>query len=619
MAWRRARQAIFLTIITLLASCGDQNLLMSLRREGSDIKVNSLPNGRVLTVGQPLPLNITAQDTGKLKDLEIEVTLTSPTGEKAWHDRRAVPALNEDFSLQPSDLPTGQYKLDIVVYSAGEVAQKKTSTFFVVGEGWRIAGIKSYPPVITSTAQVLLKAELELPSEADPYLRWSWKGKAFSTGLLSKGTGQTLWTAPPDEGVYTIRLELFPSTPAAGTDFPFSSSLSMTTDVYVSSGGKSDKKYLGADSSYLSLLYLQASLEDTGTGAKKAGKPEAVPIGSPEVVAVDEGFGYRLEGKTGFEIQWLALPMDDGVLRPFTVSVGVTFEDFKTDNAVFKAATSDESFSIGVSVDEKTRIPIAVLAGGKPEELTIPWEGQELDKDARHLLSLSIVPQAKTLSAQWFLDGQQVSAFTAEYVFPGIKSGGKIVLGGEKGFTGILDEFGIFVRDSQGRPSTDPDLYRRAAGRKYGEKLVLAEGFDGIFLPAGFRSTGKTQLGSGSLSVSAESRIELPAVKIGGDALDFRVELSRDSSKAPVLRFLWEGNELPALEIPVNAESNELRFTFAADGQTVSLPEGWGGKSFTLSKTQVADARLVVGFVNQKEAKGPLIIDQLIALKAKKE
>ena len=67
---------------------------MSLRREGSDIKVNTLPNGKVLTSGQPLPLNISAQDTEKLKDLEIEVTLTSSAGESAWHDRRAVPALN---------------------------------------------------------------------------------------------------------------------------------------------------------------------------------------------------------------------------------------------------------------------------------------------------------------------------------------------------------------------------------------------------------------------------------------------------------------------------------------------------------------------------------------------
>ena len=233
------QKAVILLCLGLIASCGDQSLFMSLNSTISDLQVTTVNDGQVLTDGKGVPLTVSVQDTSKATDLEMEVTLSSPSGATVWHNRQTVPAVNQQLYIQPPSLPSGQYRMDVVIYSSGEVAQKKTSNFFVATGSWRIAGIKSYPPVIGSSGKVLLKADLQYPDGTDPWLRWSYKGKVIQKGLLSKGLGKILWTVPADEGVYTIMLEMFTAAPSADSDYSFPSSISLSTDVYVSTGSQS--------------------------------------------------------------------------------------------------------------------------------------------------------------------------------------------------------------------------------------------------------------------------------------------------------------------------------------------------------------------------------------------
>jgi hypothetical protein len=266
---------------------------MSPKPETADLQITSAADGQVFASGTTIPLMVSAQDTTKSHDTEIEVTLAKPSGESLWHSRSAA-ALNEQSPITlPAGLAAGLYRLDLVLYSAGEVVQKKSIPFFVAADGWKIAGIRSFPPVITSAATVMLKAELQIPEGANPYLRWSWKGKVIQKGMLAAGLGQILWDAPAEGGVYTITLELFPSAPAADSDFQFSSSLSLSTDIIVSGAATQARGRLGPASSFASLLPLQGSLADVGAGARKVGKTRALPVGSPEVVSLENGFGYN--------------------------------------------------------------------------------------------------------------------------------------------------------------------------------------------------------------------------------------------------------------------------------------------------------------------------------------
>ena len=615
---RIARTVPLLFLFAFLAACGDQSLFMSMKSDTADLQITSIADGQVLSPGTPVPLLIRAENTGKSRDVEIEVTLTSAAGQSVWHNRAAA-TLNEQAPIAlPADLPLGLYRLDLVLYSSGEVAQKKSASFFVAGGSFKITGIKSFPPVTTATASVMLKAELAIPVEADPYLRWSWKGKVIAKGTLGKGFGQVIWAAPSDEGVYTITLELFPSSPPAGSDFSFTSSLLLSTDIFVSAGTSLGKSDLGPESSYLSLLHMQANLTDAGTGAKKMGKAQALPVGAPEIVPLEDGFGYRLNGSSGIQVLWLTLPIDGGVLKPFTVSLGVMFEDLDDANGILTAAAADGSVSLVIFMDPSTHAPQARLSAGGAGAVLLPWSGPGLSKKQRYLLSLSVVPRGQDIVAQWFLDGVQVSLSHVPSRVPGAKQEGTTVIGGEKGFKGIVDEFGVYYRDAEGRPSPDPDQYLRAQTIKLGSNLVLAEGFDGIFLSTGFALEGSGQVSAGSLALPPGTVLDLPPLKTEGSSIGVNVDLAPGSARSATLLAQWEGSSERPLQYPLSADAAGLRFRIGADGQAILVPAGTAEKTLSLPKPPEAGANLLLKISNPPDAGSAVVIDQLLAVKDRK-
>jgi hypothetical protein len=587
---------------------------MSPKTDAADLQITSAPDGQIFAPGKSLPLMITAQDATKSRDAEIDVTLATPAGESLWHSRTAA-ALNEQSPITlPAGLTAGQYRLDLVLYSAGEVVQKKSTAFFVAGEGWKITGIRSFPPVITSAATVMLKTELQIPDGSNPYLRWSWKGKVIQKGMLSEGLGQILWDVPGESGVYTITVELFPSAPLAGSDFPFTSSLSLSTDIVVSGGPEpAARGRLGPASSFTSLLRLQASLADSGAGAKKTGREKAQPIGSPEVVSLENGFGYRLDGSTGIRIPWLAIPVDAGNLRPFTVSVGVSFDEIGGANNIVAAAASDGSFSLVISMNPQTSAPQAQISSPGAAPLLIPWNAPVLRAKERVLLSLSIVPQPSELAAQCFVDGVQVSSLTARYSFAGMKQEGGITIGGEHGFKGVVDEFGVYAQDAAGRPSTDPDLYSRAQAGTYGARLVLADGFDGITVPNGFSIEGKGRLAAGSVVLAPGALLALPPMRTG-QSLSVTADLSRDSGRTSTLLVQWEGSSAQAVAVPLTADTAGLSFRIASNGLSIAVPSTDGEKKVSLPAPAGSGASLLLKLENPPDAKSDLVIESILAL-----
>ena len=618
--WRSiARKILLFSIPALLAACGDQSLFMSLKNDATDLSINSISDGQIITSGTSLPLLIAADSATKSRDVEIEVTLTSAAGQSVWHNRASA-TVNEQIPIAlPANLAVGMYRLDLVLYSAGEVAQKKSASFFVAGDGWKITGIKSFPPVITAAASVMLKAELQIPPGADAYLRWSWKSKVIAKGALSKGLGQVLWTAPSDVGVYTITLELFPSQPPAGTDFSFTSSLALSTDIFVSGGKTLTAGELGPDSSYLSLLHLQANLADAGAGAKALGQPQAQAIGTPEVVSLEDGFGYRLNGSNGIQVPWLTLPVEGGILKPFTVSVNITLDDIAAGGSLVNASTSDNAASLVISLDADLRVPQARLTAGGIGSVSIPWSGPALTQNQRYLLSLSIIPQGGTLSAQWFLDGLQISQGSYSFSLPGIKAQGATLIGGNNGFKGVVDEFGVYYRDPAGRPSTDPDQFLRAQTAKIGAGLVLANGFDGMYLPEGFALEGNGQQAAGFLTLTPGAVLDLPAVKLGGSPLTVSAFLGSGSSGAAVLQVLWEGSPQAPVLVPLTADGARiLRFRLAADGSSLLLPAAGGEKTLALPKPPAAGGNLMLKIGNPSDAASALVLDSLLVVKDRK-
>jgi hypothetical protein len=144
-------------------------------------------------------------------------------------------------------------------------------------------------------------------------------------------------------------------------------------------------------------------------------------------------------------------------------------------------------------------------------------------------ITLSLVPANGAIELLWFMNGR-LSLIDSLAVNPTVSSPvGTSTIAGAGGFTGLIDEFGVYYRDSAGKSTTDPEVYRRSMTDEYGSNLVFAEGFDGINLPSDLildSQIVRSQLIDGSLSLNPNQSVELPNLPIGEDDLTIDVALS---------------------------------------------------------------------------------------------
>ncbi|MCX7028801.1 MAG: hypothetical protein NTU62_01620 [Spirochaetes bacterium] len=607
---RFAAFSLLLFLALALLSCGGDGLTLFPRSAASDLSIVGPEDGSVLTSAQPLALQIGTADPAGHPDLEVQVTLLSATGDSVWEQRFTSPALNEDLGLQLPDLPVGQYRIEVVVFQDGTQVERHTATIFAVRERPRIAGIASFPPLITASSPVLLSAEITADAGSDPWLRWTWRGKTIAQGSSSSGTAAVLWKAPADDGVYTVTLELFPVAPPAGPGFSFRSSIVMSTDIYVSAAGATARDELGPASSYLSLFHLQADLADAAAAARNLERA-AIPIGSPRIVPVGDGFGYHLEGGAGFRVPWPVLPVEDGNLAPFTLSAGIRPEQLTGADRIVTATAGTLAFTLGLGTDGSPELAIA--APNSPR-LSIPSGAPSLAPGRRYLVSVSVMPRQDGISVRWFVDGRQVSETTASLLLPQTGAEGSAVVGGESGFAAVIDELGVYYRDDAGRPATDPTLFRAAMRKLHGDRLLLADGFDGMFLPTGFIGSGKTALGSGNLTLSPEAAIELPPIRFPAEGFSLELALGGDSERTADVWLSWAGTDAPFVTERLTAESGTLRLQFSLELESVTARTAEGVRSWSIPKAPAEKAGIVLRAACPRGARSPLVIAEIVAL-----
>jgi hypothetical protein len=198
----------------------------------------------------------------------------------------------------------------------------------------------------------------------------------------------------------------------------------------------------------------------------------------------------------------------------------------------------------------------------------------------------------------------------------GLKQDGSITIGGDQGFKGIVDEFGVYTQDPAGRPSTDPDLFSRAQAGRYGSRLMLADGFEGLAVANGFSIGGKGQLTGGAVNLAAGGRLSLPPLRTG-QAIEVTAGLSADSGRSAILLMQWEGSSRQAAAIALAADSQGLTFHIAADGLSVAISSADGEKTVKIPAPGEGGASLLASLENPSDAKSDLVIESVLALTAR--
>ena len=512
--------------------------------------MRSLPEGATVSPGGKVSFVIHGHQD-QAKDLDLEIRIATAAGQSLWSNTMASPPVNEELAVSLPDLDTGFYQLQLQVNSeSGLLMEKKVSFFFAAGRH-AILGVQSFPPAIVPGSQTILKAEFALPAAADPYIRWKEGNTVIAKGLLKEGLDRITWQAPKKEGVYSIQVELFPAPPQAGSgDFPFASSITLSARLYVSSKQTPSDNDLLPEESYYSLFHFNGDLRDTGAQVKNLPEQAAAnaePLGQAQTVPVGDHYGYRLPAGGGLKIPRLILPLQKGRLQPFTLHLTFIPEADGREKSLLELACHDERFRFSLGFDKQNRLTAAIKTAAG--ELVLPSRIEGLEKDKEYALSLSVQPAESSLSVLWFLDGLLTAADTYFITLPELSSEGISLIGGPNGFQATITELGVYYRDEKKRACVDSGVYRRAMQRKHGRALLLAEGFEGGFLPEGFELSGKASLGAGALELGPGASLRTPSVEPGGEAAEVEVGFSLPLAPAAGVSLYWEDSAEPLLTV----------------------------------------------------------------------
>ena len=455
--------------------------------------------------------------------------------------------------IPADDFAPGLYTLDISVESGGRELLREERRAFVVGREFDLDGVRTYPARLNPGAVGVFQTSARGGEEA--WLQWSVDGEVVATGPIGDGLEELNWQAPEREGVYRVKVELFPIPPPSGDRYDFPSALAENADVYVS---RSDSTAASNDSrareSFYSLYRLEGDFRDDGVRIDFDSRDfDGRLFGEPVFRVEGEMLGYQLDGESGFESDGLGVPFVDSSLAPFSLSLDLLPSGRQIGRTLYKTAAADGSFEFRVETDD-SGIPKATLHRNG-EEATTSSAYPMLVPDEPSRISVSVSPGVEYTTVLWFVDGQLASIDQLDIGFPSSPLGesptssartrvvtepdevsildGVTVVGARtNGFVGLVGEVGVYFRDSQERLSTDDGLFRNAMESHFASRLAYAQGFEGLFLPEELETVGRVTVRTGELVLEPGARVHFPAFLFEDEDLIVELELGDDAAEA---------------------------------------------------------------------------------------
>jgi hypothetical protein len=535
-----------------LSACSDLSMFTPSVDESVGVKILSLSEGQMVEEGESIGFIIQTEGQNT-EPVLLEISLIAQSGQSVWSTSISSPLTDEELDLVlPDLLETGQYTIVFTVQGEeGVLEEKKLSFFYVTGQ-YDILGISSYPPTSIARHETLIQADLLYPEGADPYVRWSQGDSVLAAGRVSEGLQSISWVAPKDEGVYSISLEMFPVPPPTGTKFSFSSSLVFTAQLYVATANILTEDELVPEDLYYSLFHLNGTLKNSGLLGRGTTRTEAQLIGQAKLSSEQGVIGYRTGSGAGLFYPLNVLPILQGALSPCTITFKLQAASENKDRSLMAVTNRNGGFQFRIFFDADGQ-PVATFRF-EDTVLHLPSQIPGLEPGKHHRIDLSLVPVDNGLQALWFLDGLQTASVFDAPLPADLAPGGETLIGGDDGFEGIITEMGVYFKDPLDRPSVDPGIYRETMRRKYGRLLILAEGFEGLYLPDPDSwklqpKDAEAYLRGGRLILPASSSLTLPYFELGKEDTSFLVEFFGQIPPGSTIALQWEGTDSPFLVV----------------------------------------------------------------------
>ncbi|TVQ38746.1 MAG: hypothetical protein EA384_08425 [Spirochaetaceae bacterium] len=575
--------ALFLVGLALFSACGDGGLVMPSLPDHGEVGLQTVADGAVVTYGERIDASLQAGPDERAPD-RIEVTFRDAAGEVAAS--RTIVAAEIDRSRLPplaiDELPTGYYTLRFELFRDGRRIGDHQRRLFISTAPFAVAGISAYPPTFMTDSRGILRADLNLPPQADPYIRWSFNGRPISRGLLSAGAGELLLRSPAAEGVYSVELELFPEAPR-DADWGFASQVLQRTDLVVKESPGSADRGFGPPESYYVLLHFAGNTRDSGMRTKLLGgqAAEARESGEVDLRIAHDLFGYYLDGSSGIEFNEVIVPYRAGGFAPFSVALRLVLTEPQSDRVLFQSESADSSFGLQLLLAGEGELQARLYAGELMTAVTTSGAGVRAGRPFD--VNLSLVPRVTDTVLELFVDGEPASGADTALRLPQPAEGvdgqwqrlaGHSVIGGRNGFAGVIDEFGVFFRDERNRPAANTAPFRAAQVRRYGDALIFAEGFESGRLPAALATRGTVRVGKGGVFLDPKGVLVGPqfAHDIGAVTLELSVAADREATYRIDVRSVADG----ALMLSRHRRGTEtvvLHLDRSHEGLTFVIPE----------------------------------------------
>lgn len=301
---------IICTIVLLLfASCNDMYLFED---EHADARASSIKtsfsDGAILAPGSPFRVSVDPALFDQVPLGHLEFSLFDERGASVFGaDYQEELGSGEAIVFDPSPYGIGYRQLMLELFDANERSlETRLLNFFLYDGEISIKSVDLYPAAsVRPSSSALLLADCRGGDSL--YARWSSGGELLSQGLLGSYRNGFVWEAPREEGIYSLRLELFPAAPSSNGDagYDFSSSVWKSVELYVDPSAPGESDTLSSDLYSYLLLHFYGGIEASGSGAK------GLDLEGSARPALQQGvFAYRFEKGSR-----LAAPLPKGAKR----------------------------------------------------------------------------------------------------------------------------------------------------------------------------------------------------------------------------------------------------------------------------------------------------------------
>ncbi|MCK5152808.1 MAG: hypothetical protein KAQ93_00490 [Spirochaetales bacterium] len=485
---------ILLVLLSLsLISCGESSLLLTLSdSENAVIIKTSIDNGVILDpdLGEKIDISLEYDETLVIP-AKLEISFLDEQGLEIDEPKIIEgDALNAPLpSISLASPLEAKYSIRLRVFDNDDIIIKEEIiSFFYSRSSLSIRGLTPFPNVFEPGGLGLIFFDAD--GTEDSWVRWSIDNEIIEEGYFTEYTDGFIWKAPVLEGVYGLRMELFPVEPLYTKDgtFSFTSPLRSELEVFVTALSESDPTDLYPSESYSTIIHFKGIVVDSG-----ADKKLISDVGHPVIKRQGDKFGYYLKEGSGYLLNGNILPLSNNLLMPFSVTFSYCLDNPQLD-AYFLNITDDNDILFSI----KTDISGVILSELFQDGMNI-ISNSGIFPENYNEITLSVIPEDKSITFLWYGDGLLQFSDIYDYNPKIPNSIYKSAIGVENGFEGLIDEFGIYYIDEKGQNNIDDNIFQRRSERKYNpDRIIAAYGFDGLYFD---------EINNSSLSVSRGSVI----------------------------------------------------------------------------------------------------------------